>query len=96
LFANDLRAPMMKPLNDTYMDSFVKDYHDRLHAIQVTEGAATGQPQPPPSQSVHGEGNSQQGAYALIYLMMLDYMFDHANWMNEVSNQEYWNRARFG
>jgi len=28
--------------------------------------------------------------------MMLDYMFGHANWMNEVSDQEYWNRPRFG
>ncbi|KEH16837.1 hypothetical protein MTR_0084s0060 [Medicago truncatula] len=34
LFANDLSAPIMKPLNDTYMDSFAKDYHDQLHAIQ--------------------------------------------------------------
>jgi hypothetical protein len=28
--------------------------------------------------------------------MMLDYMFGHANWMNELSDQEYWNRPRFG
>jgi len=28
--------------------------------------------------------------------MMLDYMFGHCNWMNEVSDQEYWNRPRFG
>jgi hypothetical protein len=28
--------------------------------------------------------------------MMLDYMFGHANWMNEVSDQEYWNNFRFG
>jgi hypothetical protein len=27
---------------------------------------------------------------------MLDYMFAHSNWMNEVSDQEYWNRLRFG
>jgi len=27
--------------------------------------------------------------------MMLDYMFGHSNWMNEVSDQEYWNRPRF-
>jgi hypothetical protein len=27
---------------------------------------------------------------------MLDYMFGHANWMNEVSNQEYCNHPRFG
>ena len=41
LFPNDLSAPMMKPLNDTYMDTFVKDYHERLHAIQVEEAATT-------------------------------------------------------
>jgi len=46
LFANDLSAPMMKPLNDTYMDTFVKDYHERLHAIQVEEAAVAAQPQP--------------------------------------------------
>jgi len=28
--------------------------------------------------------------------MMLDYMFSHCNWMNEVSDQEYWNRPIFG
>jgi len=28
--------------------------------------------------------------------MMLDYMFGHCNWMNEASDQEYWNRPRFG
>jgi len=28
--------------------------------------------------------------------MHLDYMFGHCNWMNEVSDQEYWNRPRFG
>jgi len=28
--------------------------------------------------------------------MMLGYMFGHCNWMNEVSNQEYWNHPRFG
>ena len=28
--------------------------------------------------------------------MLLDYMFGQANWMNEVSDQEYWNRPRFG
>jgi len=33
LYANDLSAPMMKPLTDTYMDTFVKDYHKRLHDI---------------------------------------------------------------
>jgi len=46
LFVNDLSAPMMKPLNDTYMDTFVKDYHERLHAIQVEEAAVAAQPQP--------------------------------------------------
>jgi len=41
---------MMKPLTDTYMDIFVKDYHERLHAMQVEEAATTDQPQhqPPP------------------------------------------------
>jgi len=28
--------------------------------------------------------------------MMLDYMFGHSNWMNEVSDQEYWSRPKFG
>jgi len=28
--------------------------------------------------------------------MQLDYMFGHCNWMNEVSDQEYGNRPRFG
>jgi hypothetical protein len=45
LFGNDLSAAMMKPINDTYMDGFVKDYHDRLHSIQVAEATAAGQPQ---------------------------------------------------
>jgi len=53
-FANDLSAPMMKPLNDTYMDTFVKDYHERLHNIQVEEATTVAQPQPqhqqPPPQ----------------------------------------------
>jgi len=83
LFANDLSAPMMKPLNDTYMDGFVKDYHERIHQILVEEAIATAQPQPqqqhqpqpPPPQSIHGEGSSQQGAYAPIQPMLLDYMF---------------------
>jgi len=35
LFSNDLSASMMKPLTDTYMDTFVRDYHERLHQIQV-------------------------------------------------------------
>ena len=106
LFVNDLRAPMMKPLNDTYMDGFVKDYHERIHQIQVEVAVAAAQPQsqqqhqpqppPPQSQSIHGEGSSQQGAYAPIHPMLLDYMFGQANWINEVSDQEYWNRPRFG
>ena len=105
LFANDLSAAMMKPITDTYMDGFVKDYHDRMQTIMGAEAAAAGQPQPPPpqqpqpppqSQTFAGEGSSQQGAYAPIHPMMLDYMFGHANWMNEVSDQEYWNRPRFG
>jgi len=45
---------------------------------------------------VQGEGSSQPGAHAPIHPMMLDYMFGHCNWMNEVSDQEYWNRPRFG
>jgi len=45
LFANDLSAPMMKHMNDTYMDGFVKDYHERIHQIQVEEAAAADQPQ---------------------------------------------------
>jgi hypothetical protein len=48
LFGNDLSATMMKPITDTYMDGFVKDYHERMHAIQVAEAAAAGQLQPPP------------------------------------------------
>jgi len=28
--------------------------------------------------------------------MTLDYMFGNCNWMKEVSDQEYWNRSRFG
>jgi hypothetical protein len=40
LFANDLSAAMMKPITDTYMNGFVKDYQDRMHAIQVAEAAA--------------------------------------------------------
>ncbi len=58
-FANDLSAPMMKPLNDTYMDTFVKDYHERLHNIQVEEAAADQpqpQHQPPPQQQQFAQG----------------------------------------
>ena len=42
---NDLCAPMMKPLIDTHMDVFVRDFHERLHNIQVEEAAAATQPQ---------------------------------------------------
>jgi len=28
--------------------------------------------------------------------MQMDYMMGHCNWMNEVSDQEYWNCPRFG
>ena len=28
--------------------------------------------------------------------MQMDCMMGHCNWMNEVSDQEYWNRPRFG
>ena len=45
---------------------------------------------------MQGAGSSQQGAYAPIHPMQLDYMYGHCNWMNEVSDQEYWNRPRFG
>jgi len=69
----------MKPLNDTYMDTFVKDYHERVHAIQVEEAAAAAQPQPqhqqpPPQQhqTFTGAGSSQQGAYAPIHPMQLE------------------------
>jgi hypothetical protein len=96
LYANDLSAPMMKPLTDTYMDGFLRDYQEHLHQIQTDEAAAAGQPPPPQPQMSHGEGSSQQGTYAPIHPMMMDYMFGHSNWMNEVSDQEYWNRPRFG
>jgi len=62
------------------------------------EEEASPQPQQPPPQQqfVQGEGSSQQGAYAPIHAMMRDYMFGHCEWMNEVFDQEYWNRPRFG
>lgn len=31
-----------------YMDTFVRDYHERLHHIQVEEAAAADQPLPLP------------------------------------------------
>jgi len=107
LYANDLDTPMMKPINEIAMDGFVKGYHERLHEIQMEEAAAAAQPppqpqqeypQPPPQQQQYTQaaGSSQQGAHAPIHPMMLDYMFGHCNWMNEVSDQEYWNRPRFG
>jgi len=46
LFANNVSAAMMNPITDTYMDGFVKDYHERMHAIMVAE-VAVGQPPPP-------------------------------------------------
>jgi len=73
----------MKPLNDTYMDTFAKDYHEHLHAIQVEEAEAAAKPhpqpqhhQPPPQQQfVQGAGSCQQGASAPIHPMQLDYIF---------------------
>jgi len=47
LFANDLDAPMMKPLTDRYMDGILKDYMERLQQIGAEEEAG-GQPQPQP------------------------------------------------
>ncbi|RHN68972.1 hypothetical protein MtrunA17_Chr3g0119751 [Medicago truncatula] len=98
IFGNDLSAPMMKPLTDTDMDGFFKDYQKRMRDIMVAAGQPQPQyqPQPPPPQFVAREGSSQQSAYAPIHLMMMDYMLWHANWMNEVSDQEMWNRPRFG
>jgi len=82
-FANDLSAPMMKPLNDTYMDTFVKDYHWRGEAAAADQPQPQPQPQyqppPPQGQTFIGEGSSQQGTYAPIHPMQLDYMFGHCN-----------------
>jgi len=92
LYMNDIETKMMKPLTDTYMEAFLKDYLERMQQLGAEEEASL-QPQP---QFVQGEGSSQPGAHAPIHLMMLDYMFGHYNWMNEVFDQEYWNRPRLG
>lgn len=98
IFGNDLSAPMMKPITDTHMDSFVRDYQERMQDIMGAEAQPPPQQQsqPPPPQFVTGEGSGQQGAHAPLHPMLLDYMFGHANWMNEVSDQAMWNRPRFG
>jgi len=90
LYVNDIETKMMKPLTDTYMEVFLKDYLERMQQLRAEEEAG------PQQQFVQGEGSSQPGAHAPIHPMMLDYMFGHCNWMNEVSDQEYWNRPRFG
>jgi len=84
---------MLKPLTDTYMDTFVKDYHERLHAIQVEEAASASATS---TAAAVCAGSSQQGAYAPIHPMQMDYMMGHYNWMKEVSDQEYWNLPPFG
>jgi len=77
------------------------DYLERMPQLGAEEEAGP-QPQPQPQQPplqpqfVHGEGSSQSGAHAPIHPMMLDYMFNHCNLMNGVSDQEYWNRPWFG
>jgi len=47
LYANDLSAPMMKPLTDTYLDGFVRDYQEGLLEMQAKEEVG-GHPQPQP------------------------------------------------
>jgi len=99
IYVNDIETKMMKPLTDTYMEAFLKDYLERMQQLGAEEEASPQpQPQQPPPQPqfVQGEGSSQPGAHAPIHPMMLEYMFGHCNWMNEVSDQEYWNRPRFG
>ena len=76
IYVNDIETKMMKPLNDTYMEAFLKDYLERMQQLGDEEEAG---PQPQP-QFVQGEGSSQSGAYAPIHPMMLDYMFGHCNW----------------
>jgi len=98
-YVNDLEAKMMKPITDKYMEVLLADYLERMPQLGAEEEAGD-QPQPqqpqPQQQFVQGEGSNQQGACPPIHPMQLDYMFDHCNWMNEVSDQEYSNRPRFG
>ena len=45
LYVNDIETKMMKPLTDTYMEIFLKDYLERMQQLGVEEEAG---PQPPP------------------------------------------------
>jgi len=63
LYVNDLSAPMMKPMTDTHMDIFVRDFHERLHNFQVEEATSAHpqpQPQQPPPQQQFVQGGREQ------------------------------------
>ena len=45
LYVNDLDAPMMKPITDKYLETFMKDYVERLQQLGDGEAAEV---QPPP------------------------------------------------
>jgi len=65
---------------DKYIEVFQKDYIERMQQLVAEEEAGPQPQQPPPQQQfVQGEGSSQQGAYAPIHPMQLDYMFGQCN-----------------
>ena len=73
---------MMKPITDTHMEVFLKNYMERMQQLGAKEEAGPQpQPQQPPPQQqfVQGEGSSQHGACPPIHPMQLDYMFGHYN-----------------
>jgi len=43
IYVNDIETKMMKPLNDTYMEAFLKDYLERMQQLGAEEEA---DPQP--------------------------------------------------
>jgi len=49
LYVNDIETKIMKPITDTYMEVFLKDYMERMQQLGAEEEAGP-QPQPQPQQ----------------------------------------------
>jgi len=66
LYVNDLDAPMMKPINDKNMETFMKDYVERLQQLGDEEAAEVqAQPQELPPHEQFVQGGGEQLAWCL-------------------------------
>jgi len=58
---NDIETKMMKPLTDTYMEAFLKDYLERMQQLGTEEEAGPQQqPQQPPASATVCAGGRKQ------------------------------------